>query len=78
MYCVVPGNQVLHAPQRARDHTNQTGDRVLHGVVLIAHQLLDELEVLVLLDQQDVVPDELVDQILPQLGRDLQRVHPQG
>jgi len=51
---------------------------MLHGAIVVAHQLLDELEVLVLVDQEDVVPDELIDQVLPQLGRDLQGVHAQG
>ena len=43
-------------------------------LAVYGQNLLDHVEVVVLLDVEDVVADQLIDQILPQPGIDLQRV----
>lgn len=77
-YHVVLGGEVLDAPVGAADDTDETGDGMLHAGVLVVEQGNDELELLVLADEEDVLVDQLVDQVLPELGRDLQRVDPEG
>lgn len=73
-----PVRDVLDAPQRGHEHADQRGDRVPQRLVLDVQDLHDEVEAVGLRDLEDVPSDQFLDQGLPQLGRDLQGVDPEG
>jgi hypothetical protein len=74
---VCPVGEVLYALQSAADDTDETRDCVFHGWVVVTEELGDELRLLLLVDEEDVVPDQFVNKVLPQFRRNLQGVHPQ-
>lgn len=71
------GSEVLDALESAADDADETSDCVFHACVFETEQLGDEVELRLFVDEQDVVPDQFVHKVLPQLRRNLQRVHPQ-
>lgn len=69
--------EVLDALQRGRDHRDERRGGVLQRVVVDVQDLHDHVEAVLVHDVEDVVADQLVDQVLAQLRRDLQRVDAQ-
>ena len=68
---------ILNASQRGHKHADERGDGMPQRLVLDVQYLHDEVEAVSLRDLENIPSDQFLDQRLPQLRGDLQRIDPQ-